>query len=191
VQCRWAIDYGVPSTATKLPGDDVAAKFVAEVRKLASGKLVVPVWTTECEHVDLPKRLAPDGKTTGLCGGVGCSKGTCPKAFTKQWTALTKDDPGPVALLALHGEFERTGKLYPDPGRWAGQAVKYLDDTLPAHGGKPFDRQRLMVVVQGFEVDAAQQKVAQAEAARSGVGVVLTAYARIDQTYQPRVIRRN
>src|SRR6266581_9566565 len=33
--CRWAIDYHVHPTATKLGGDDVAAKFVAQVRQRA------------------------------------------------------------------------------------------------------------------------------------------------------------
>ena len=66
LQCRWATDYGVNSTATKLEGDDIAARFLADVRKLASGKSVVPVWTTECEDIDLPAKLAPGGKSTGL-----------------------------------------------------------------------------------------------------------------------------
>src|SRR5437879_10019246 len=30
LQCRWAIDYRVPATATPLAGDDVAARFLAE-----------------------------------------------------------------------------------------------------------------------------------------------------------------
>jgi|SRR6266542_2359412 len=54
LQCRWAIDYSVRPTATKLDGDDVAARFVAEVRKRAGDKAVIPVWTTECAEVDLP-----------------------------------------------------------------------------------------------------------------------------------------
>src|SRR5262245_55516818 len=41
--CRWAVDYHVRPTATKLAGDRVAATFVAEVRKRVGEKSVIPV----------------------------------------------------------------------------------------------------------------------------------------------------
>src|SRR5205814_1020593 len=53
-QCRWALDYGAPATAPKTPGDDAAARAVAEVRTRFPDKAVIPVWVTECETVDLP-----------------------------------------------------------------------------------------------------------------------------------------
>jgi hypothetical protein len=102
LQCRWAIDYHVRPTATKMGGDDVAAKFLAEVRKRVGDKTVIPVWTTECESVDLPADKNQGRPGTGRCGTVGCATAACPAEFTRQWSALVSSDDGPIALLALH-----------------------------------------------------------------------------------------
>src|SRR5207247_492759 len=67
LQCRWAVDYHVHPTANKLEGDDVAARFVAEVRKRAGDKAVIPVWTTECEEVVLPALGGGSGATEARC----------------------------------------------------------------------------------------------------------------------------
>src|SRR5436190_834550 len=91
LQCRWAVDYHVSATAKQMSPDDAAARFVAEVRRALPEKRVVPVWTTECEDQDLPADRRSDKKSTGYCGTVGCAVGLCPKEFTKQWTALTKE----------------------------------------------------------------------------------------------------
>lgn len=69
-QCRWTLDYGSPATAAKRPGDDSAAKMVAELVERHPGKAIVPVWVTECEPADLP-----DAKPgTKLCGSVACQR---------------------------------------------------------------------------------------------------------------------
>ena len=74
LQCRWATDYGVPSTAAKLVGAGIAARFVAEVAKALKGKEVIPIWTTECEEEDLPIAKLPKGSwSTGYCGDVPLS----------------------------------------------------------------------------------------------------------------------
>src|SRR6185436_11508363 len=86
IQCRWAVDYHVRPTATKLAGENVAAKFIAEVRKRAGDKAVIPVWTTECEEVDLPADKHQGRPGTGLCGTVGCATGACGKEFSNQWS---------------------------------------------------------------------------------------------------------
>ena len=187
LQCRWAIDYGVASTATKLDGDDIAAQFVAEVGKMAAGKSVVPVWTTECEDRDLPADRRPAGRTTGYCGGVGCSQTTCPKAFTKQWTALTSRDDGPVAILATHKELGREGDEYGDTAEWIAQAVDYLDEIPPKHGGDEISHSRLWLVVQGYDVSPDSVAAARQVAARTGAGAVFVALTRLDQSYEPRV----
>lgn len=188
LQCRWAIDYGVASTADKLPGDDVAARFAAEVRKLAPGKLVTPVWMTECEHRDLPANRLPTGKSTGYCGGVGCARGACPKEFTKQWNALADDHDGPIALLATHKELGRDGPEYGAAAGWVGQAVDYLDETPPLHGGKKLPHERLWLVVQGYDLPAEDVAAARQAAAQTGAGAVFVAQTRLDQSYEPRVV---
>jgi hypothetical protein len=188
LQCRWAIDYGVASTAEKLAGDDVAARFVADVGKLAPGKQVTPVWMTECEDRDLPADRRPGGKTTGYCGGVACSQNTCPKVFAKQWNALLADHDGPVGLLTTHKELGRDGPEYGGAAGWIAQAVGYIDETPPRHGGQKLPHERLWLVVQGYDLPAKDVAAARQAAAKTGAAAVFVAQTRIDQSYEPRVV---
>lgn len=188
LQCRWAIDYGVDSTAEKLPGDDVAARFVREVRDLAPQKRVVPVWITECEDRDLPAERRQGKPTTGYCGGVGCSQGTCPKAFAKQFNALVGDDGGPIGLLATHLELGRAGAEYGGDAEWIAEAVAYLDEVPPRHGGAKLSHERLWLVVQGYDVPAESVAAARRVAESAGAGALFVALTRLDQSYKPRIV---
>jgi len=169
--CRWATDYKVPATCQTLAGDDVAARFLARVRELAPGKQLIPVWTTECEEIDLPAALAPGGNSTGLSGGVPCAHATCPLAFTRQWSALVADNPGPVALLA-----DRTALRRPltDPVDWP---ARYLDRVLPAHAGTQVAHERLWLVVREAEIRDVP----------TDFGGVVAATDAIDQSFEPRI----
>ncbi|HWB12967.1 MAG TPA: DUF3179 domain-containing (seleno)protein [Pirellulales bacterium] len=188
LQCRWAIDYGVASTAEKLTGDDVASRFLADVRKLTSGKPVIPVWLTECEDRDLPVERRPNSRSTGYCGSVGCSQATCPVAFTKQWNAVLNDHDGPIGLLALHKEFGRDGPEYGSPAAWIAEAVGYLDETVPRHGGKTPHRERLWLVIQGYDMPIESVAAARVAAVKTGAAAVFVAQTRIDQSYEPRIV---
>ncbi len=184
--CRWAIDYRVRSTATKLEGDDVAARFVAEVRRRVGEKMVIPVWTTECAEIDLPANKNGGRPGTGLCGTVGCAVGACPDSFGRQWSALTASQDGPVGLLALSSALLRTQREFGGGPGWMTNALAYLEQTLPAHGGKAISRQRLWLVVEGFPAEEAA--IARQVAARQGVAAAIVARAKIDQSYEPRIL---
>src|SRR6185295_11719067 len=184
LQCRWAFDYRVNATATKLEGDDAAARFITEVRKRSGNKAVIPVWTTECEEVDLPAEKRQGRSGTGLCGTVGCATGTCPGAFTRQWPALTSAHDGPVGLLALHTAFRRTQTEFGGGPGWLTNAIAYLDKTLPANGGRAISHDRLWIVVEDTGKAAASRELA----SKAGVGAVIVTRARIDQSYEPRTI---
>ena len=179
VLCRWAVDYYVPSTATKLEGDLTASKFVSEVRKRAGNKAVIPVWATECEDVDLPADKNKGRPGTGLCGTVACATGACPDSFARQWSALVSAHNGPVGLLGLHNALERTRNEFGGGPQWPTNAVAYVDRTLPAHNVKTIAHDRLWVVV---------EETAREAAAKAGVGAVIVARAKIDQSYEPRII---
>jgi hypothetical protein len=186
LQCRWAIDYFVRSTATKLEGDNVAARFVAEVHKRTGDKAVVPVWTTECAEVDLPADKHQGRPGTGLCGTVGCATGACPDVFTRQWSALRSGHAGPIGLLALHTPLRRTQKEFGGGPGWVTNAVGYLDQTLAGNGVKAMSTDQLWVVVEGSQT--ADEALARELAAKAGVGAVIVARAKIDQSYEPRMI---
>jgi hypothetical protein len=186
LQCRWATDYDVPATGTRA-GDDAAPQFVRGVQKLAGSRSVVPVWTTECEHDDLPASKRAGRPTTGLCGTVGCSIGACPKEFAQQWQSLTKDHPHPVALLALHNDLARTNAAFAHGPAWIPRAVAYLDNTLREETKTSFPRDRTWLVVQGVTPD--EERAARKAAANTGAANVIVSRIQLDQSYEPRIVR--
>ena len=169
-----------------MEGDDVAAKFLAEVRKGAADKAIIPVWTTECEEVDLPADKHQGRPGTGLCGTVGCAVGACPNIFTKQWSAVTAGHQGPIGLLALHTPLHRTRNEFGGGPGWVTNAIGYLNQTLPANGGKPISPERLWVVIEGSQKH--DEALARKAAVKAGVGAVIVARAKIGQSYEPRMI---
>jgi hypothetical protein len=183
--CRWATDYQVPATGTRIVGDDAPARFINAVRQRVRDKQVMPVWVTECEEQDLPADKRADGKTTGLCGDVGCAVGLCPKEFSKQWSALVGTNQSPVGLLGLSSELERD-RAEPGSGRWVTNAVAYLDQVLPKNGARRFPRGRLWLVVRG--ADAAHEAEARRLAVEQNPGAIVVARIPIDQSYEPRII---
>ena len=188
LQCRWATDYGVPSTATRLEGDDVAARFVEAVRTLAPGKSVIPVWTTECEDIDLPAKLAPGGRSTGLSGDVPCANATCPKVFTKQLSAVLAQYDGPIGVLALQSELERD-VAHGHPADFAPRAMNYLATVPPKHGGAAIEHQRLWLVIQGRGLSPEKQVMAYQAAAKLGAGAVFQSLVPLDQSYEPQIVK--
>lgn len=186
LQCRWAIDYFVPSTATKLDGNAVAARFVSEVRSRAGEKLIIPVWTTECSEVDLPPEKHQGRPGTGFCGTVGCTIGACPEIFTVQWSALASEHKGPMGLLTVHTALQRTQTEFGGGPGWVTNAIGYVDQTVPKKGGKAVPNDRLWVIIDGSQ--KAPESIARKLAANAGVGGVVVARAKIDQSYQPQMI---
>src|SRR5262245_38376340 len=187
LQCRWAIDYRVPATGTPLVGEEVATRFLAEFRKIVPGKQVIPIWTTECEDIDLPQKLRGSDATTGLCGSVPCAANTCPKVFTQQWSSLIGEGKSAVGLLALQGELERSRAPY-SSASWVPRAVEYLDSIPIKHGGKALPHDRLWVVVQGYGVSVAEQAAARTAAKQVNPAAVLVAMTHLDQSYEPRLV---
>jgi hypothetical protein len=185
--CRWAIDYHVRSTTAKLGGDDVSARFVAEVRKRAGNKTIIPVWTTECEKVDLPPDKQQGRAGTGLCGSVGCATGACPTEFAHQWSALAARHDGPIALLALHSALQRTQNEFGGGPGWVTNALAYMDQTLSAQGAKAPARDRIWAVIEGVRAD--EEKIARDVAIKAGVAAIVVARAKIDQSYEPKMVR--
>lgn len=188
LQCRWAIDYGVPATATSDRVDDAAARFVAKVHELASGKQIVPIWMTECEGVDLPAGKAPAGRSTGLCGSVACARGTCPKAFRTQLTALVNSHPGPLGLLVTQETCRRDTKFYGGPTGWIAAAVHYLDQVPVLKDGSVLPHDRLWLVVDGKSTISEVERRSLIEAQRLKPGAVIVVRVPLDQSYEPRVI---
>jgi hypothetical protein len=174
-QCRWALDYGSPSTAPKTPGDDAAARLVAELGARHAGKAVVPVWVTECEPIDLPG--APGG--TGLCGSVFCAKNDCWPRYARSWNVLQKATTGPIALALWPETFRR------DPEPWLAAGIKLFQG--PPRGGASLAPARTIAVVQGWEKSDAAVMTLIEQVKPLAAGWVI-ALDPIEQSWEPRVV---
>ena len=119
---------------------------------------------------------------------MGCSPGTCPKAFAKQFNALVGDDGGPIGLLATHLELGRAGAEYGGDAGWINDAVAYLDEVPSRHGGAKVSHERLWLVVQGYDVPAESVAAARRLAESTGAGALFVALSRLDQSYKPRIV---
>jgi hypothetical protein len=173
-QCRWALDYGNPTTAAPLPdGDTAAARLVAGLAARHPGKVVVPVWVTECETIDLPD--AAGG--TGLCGGVGCARGDCWPRYVRQWDPLVKSVPGPIAVALWSETFGR------DPATWIETATALFQ--APPRGGAPLGPERTIAVIQAWDRPGAGFADFAHRVKASGL---ILALDPIDQSWEPRVV---
>jgi hypothetical protein len=174
-QCRWALDYGSPPTTFKTPGDDAAAKIVAELSTGHSDKLIIPVWVTECEFVDLPD--AKDG--TGLCGRVSCAANDCWPRYARNWNPLLKATGGPIALGIWPETFRR------DAARWVETDLALF--RKPPRGGSQLATERTIAVIQawGKPESAAIALTERIEPTAAGWVLALDA---IDQSWEPRAV---
>jgi hypothetical protein len=172
-QCRWALDYGSPSTAGKTPGDDAAARIVAELVAHHSGKAIVPVGVTECETVVLPD--ARGG--TGLCGAVPCANGDCWPRYVRNWNRLLEATNGPIALGLWPETFRR------DPAHWIESDLALFQ--RPPRGGTPLAAEKTIAVVQAWDQPEAAVNPIPDRVKRSGWVLALDP---IDQSWEPRVI---
>ena len=95
---------------------------------------------------------------------------------------------GPIALLALHREFDRARPEYGGGVGWVKAAVEYLGKIPAQEGNTPLAHDRLWLVVQGYGSNAAEEKAARQAAVKAGAGGVVVARTRIDQSYEPRLV---
>jgi hypothetical protein len=184
VRCRWALDYHVPATAGEQVGDDAAARFLRRVGQLTPNKELIPIWTTECEALDLPG--ASHG--TGLCGKVKCATTTCPQAFARQWQALIEGHEGTIGLLALHRELQQPGPRDRPNAAWVASPLEYVEQIARANELERIAPERLWIVVEGQDLHVAEAQAVRDTVLRQRPAMVVVARVRIDQSYEPRII---
>ena len=175
--CRWTTDYGPKRSTAKL-GPDAAARFVDAVSKAARVPRVIPVWATECE--------AHDKQT--LCAGVACYEGLCWKEFVKQLTPLAERRE-PLALLLPFRAFERDLPIYPDHAGWIREAIELLQTQPTRHRGTPVPPDRLIAVLQGWDVTHREVMAQIAQARLAGAGGFVVSQVPIDQSWEPRLMK--
>jgi len=177
--CRWTADYGPIRTATLL-GDDAAAQFVAAVKKIAPGSQIIPVWTTECEE----HHGAPDG----LCAGVGCFQGLCWKAYTAQLMPVGQEAEK-IAVLLPYLDFQQDVPVYGEKAGWIKHALESFTTMPPRHGGTAIPAERLIAVLQGWNVSDEEVQAQIARAEEAGAAGYIVSLAKIEQRWEPRIVK--
>lgn len=177
--CRWTSDYGKRRSTVPL-SDEAPALFVSQLSKLFPQVDFVPVWTTECEE--------HDGAKDGMCAGVGCFNGICWKALTAQLAPVASAGQK-IGLLVPYKDFQRDLPIYGQPAGWIAHAVSSLAEMPSKYNRSPVEAGRVITVLQGWEVTdeeiAAQIRVAE----QADVGGYIVAHAKIEQSWEPRLVR--
>jgi hypothetical protein len=172
--CRWTADYGPIRTATPL-GDDGAAEFVRAIAEKVPATEIVPVWTTECEAADEHES----------CGGVGCFDGICWQAYTRQLMHLEKVAPR-IGVLCFYKAFRRDLPRYGAMAAWVEFALRTFQEMPPQRQGQAIQSNRLLAVVQGWDVDDAERQSQIRFAMQAGAAGYLIAEIPVEQNWEPR-----
>ena len=175
--CRWTSDYG-PLQSTTPIGNEAPAQFVEQVKKRAKLNNVIPILTSECE--------AEDQHT--VCGGVGCFKGICWKAFTAQLDAVAKETKH-VGVACFYKALQRDLPRYKEKAGWIRYAVESFEKMPKVRNGRGLKADRLVPVLQGWNVsdEELQQQLLVAERLKpAGIMICL---AKLDQSWSPHIIR--
>ena len=170
--CRWTSDYGPIKTATPL-GPDSAAKFVAEVRKIAPGAEVIPVWLSECQEHESKKGAA--------CDGVSCFSGTCWREWTAQLMPLATGS-NRIGALLTHGAFGL-------PDSWIESGIRSFQKMPPIRGGKSVPVARVIPILQAWKAIPQDRSSAIPSARAAGSTEFVVAMTPIEQSWTPRMVK--
>jgi hypothetical protein len=174
--CRWTTDYGPKRTATSL-GDEAAADFVRAIQVMSPTAQVIPVWATECEERDKDQ----------LCGGVGCYGGRCWKDWTRQLVPLAEVAPT-MGVLATYKQLLRDLPAYGSTAAWVGEAVRSFQSMPVKNGATAIPQNRLLAVVQGWDVTGDELAAQIDQATGAGAKGVLIAREPVAQSWEPRIV---
>ncbi len=171
--CRWTADYGPIKTATPL-GQQAAADFVKQVRAITGTAEVIPIFVGECEAGD---------KDT-VCCGVSCFEGKCWKDFTKQLDFLSHEAEQ-IGVACFYQLFERDLERYGKPAGWVSYTLNSFSEMPRLREGQGVATDRLIAVLQGWNVTEAQIESQVRQAKHSHAAGWLIALAPIDQSWEP------
>lgn len=175
--CRWTTDYGPLKTATPI-GDSAPAEFLAEIKKLANGSKVIPIMTSECEEADQHT----------VCGGVGCFKGICWKAFTRQLDQAAKQAPE-IGVACFYKAFDRDLPRYREKAGWIRYAVESFEKMPKIRNGTGVKTNRLIAVLQGWDVTPEELNQQIVVAQKIKTAGTLICLAKVDQDWKPKKFR--
>lgn len=175
--CRWTADYGPIHTATPL-GDDAAANFVRAIQEKFPAAEIVPVWATECEAED----------EHDACGGVGCFKGICWQAYVRQLMHLEKIAPR-IGVQCFYKALDRDLPRFGSTAGWLRFALQSFQVMPPQRAGQAIAADRLIAVIQGWDVTADERNAQIAMAEQAGAAGYLLATFSIPHDWRPQTFK--
>jgi hypothetical protein len=171
--CRWTADYGPQRTATPL-GDRAAADLVRALHRRSPQTQTVPIFVSECEQAD----------HQDVCCGIDCFEGRCWTEWTRQLDALSQAAPQ-IGVACFYKLFQRDLPRYGTEAGWVGEAVRAFAQMPPQRQGRGVEPQRLICVLQGWDVSESELRAQIEQAQRAQAAGWLVVLAPIDQSWQP------
>ena len=115
-------------------------------------------------------------------------RGVCWKAYVAQLMPLEQNSPQ-LAVLVPYREFQRDLPVYGQKAGWIRQAVESFVTMPRRNGGRAIEASRLITVLQGWNVDEAEVAAQIEVATDSGTAGYIVAYSKIEQNWEPRVVK--
>ena len=171
--CRWTADYGPIKTATPLD-HNAAAEFVAAVSEFSPDSQIVPIFVSECEQAD----------QDNVCCGVSCFEGKCWSEFTLQIDTVAAAVPQ-FGVACFYRAFNRDLTRYGKEAAWVEASLKSFSEIPRLRSGTGVPPERLIAVLQGWDVTDSQIQAQQTHAIRAGAAGWLLSLTPIEQSWQP------
>jgi hypothetical protein len=95
-----------------------------------------------------------------------------------------------LGTLLLYKEFGQDTKTHhPQQAGWVGDALRSFQVMPPKNGGQTVAPQRLVAVLQGWDVSPDELAAQKKQAETAGAAGWVVGFAKIDQSWSPRIIR--
>lgn len=175
--CRWTSDYGPKKTTTPI-GDEAPGKFLGKLMKAHNGVEFIPIFYPECEEEDQPH----------FCAGVGCYKGICWKAWSRQLAGISKQTTS-VGAASFFKDLNRMDPKYGEAGAWVKVAVTQFQSMPPKSGHKAWPKSGIISVLQGWDVTEQEIKNQITSSQKLGTKGHLLVRTKLDQSWKPMVLK--
>jgi hypothetical protein len=148
--------------------------FLTELRRRLPGRTLIPVITDECEIGFVMDGVDSPDEILGECHGVPCRP--CSTDYQPRFIDALRGEPR-VGLLSFYKLWRRNVPLWGEEAGWVRAVLRRYRERDPS--------QRLLSVLQGWDVTQAELAAQIAQSAAGGSAGYLVAGTPIDQSFWP------
>jgi hypothetical protein len=148
--------------------------FLNELRRRLPGRTLIPIICEECEAGIVMDGIDSPDEVLGECHGVPCRP--CSTDYYPRLIDSLQPEPR-VGLLSFYKLWRRNVSLWGAEAGWVGAVLRRYHERDPA--------QRLVSVLQGWDVTAAELAAQIAQSQAGGSAGYLVAGMTIDQSFWP------